>query len=241
VPKALSEAYLAVTGLPILQAWGMTETSPLGTVCRITSSAMETLDEETVADLRTSVGQPVMGVEARITDPATAPEEPLPWDGVASGELQVRGPWITAGYHDHPAPDSFTGDGWLRTGDIATIDPRGYIHLVDRIKDVIKSGGEWISSVQLENEIMAHPGVAEAAVIGVPQAKWGERPVAYVVLKPGPAATDETRTDLRDHLKGRVPTWWLPDEIIFIDQIPKTSVGKFAKKQLRETFANRSS
>lgn len=241
VPKALSEAYLAVTGLPILQAWGMTETSPLGTVCRITSSAKDNLDEEAIADLRTSVGQPVMGVEARITDPATDPEQSLPWDGVASGELQVRGPWIAGAYHDHPAPDSFTGDGWMRTGDIATIDSRGYIHLVDRIKDVIKSGGEWISSVQLENEIMAHPGVAEAAVIGVPQAKWGERPVAYVVLRPGREATDETRTDLRDHLKGRVPTWWLPDEIIFIDQIPKTSVGKFAKKQLRETFANRTS
>jgi fatty-acyl-CoA synthase len=241
VPKALSEAYLAVTGLPILQAWGMTETSPLGAVCRITTSAEAGLDSDAVADLRTSVGQPVVGVEARITDPATSPEEPLPWDGVASGELHVRGPWIAAAYHDHPSADSFTSDGWLRTGDIATIDPRGYIRLVDRIKDVIKSGGEWISSVQLENEIMAHPGVVEAAVIGVPQPKWGERPVAYVVLKPGVEATPDAKTGLTDHLKQRVPSWWLPDEIIFIDQIPKTSVGKFAKKQLRETFANRTS
>jgi len=242
VPKALSEAYLAVTGLPILQAWGMTETSPLGAVCRITSSAQANLDDEALADLRTSVGQPVVGVEARITDPAAAPEEPLPWDGVISGELQVRGPWIAAGYHDHPqSADSFTSDGWLRTGDIATIDSHGYIHLVDRIKDVIKSGGEWISSVQLENELMAHPAVAEAAVIGVPQPKWGERPVAYVVLRPGVEAGADTKTDLCDHLDQRVPRWWLPDEILFIDSIPKTSVGKFAKKQLRETHANRNS
>jgi fatty-acyl-CoA synthase len=242
VPKALSEAYLAVTGLPILQAWGMTETSPLGAVCRITTSAKASLDSDAIADLRTSVGQPVVGVETRITDPAASPEKPLPWDGVASGELQVRGPWIAGSYYNHPhSADSFTGDGWLRTGDIATIDPHGYIHLVDRIKDVIKSGGEWISSVQLENELMAHPGVVEAAVIGVPQPKWGERPVAYVVLKPGVEATADTKTDLSDHLKQRVPSWWLPDEIMFIDQIPKTSVGKFAKKQLRETFAARTS
>jgi fatty-acyl-CoA synthase len=238
VPKALSEAYLAVTGLPILQAWGMTETSPLGAACRITSTAKANLDGDALADLRTSVGQPVVGVEARITDPSL--DEPLPWDGVVSGELQVRGPWIASSYYDHPgSADSFTSDGWLRTGDIATIDSRGYIRLVDRIKDVIKSGGEWISSVQLENELMAHPAVVEAAVIGVPQPKWGERPVAYVVLKPGVEATQDTKTDLSDHLDQRVPRWWLPDEILFIDQIPKTSVGKFAKKQLRETHANR--
>jgi fatty-acyl-CoA synthase len=159
----------------------------------------------------------------------------LPWDGRTPGELQVRGPWIAAGYHDDPrSPDSFTDDGWLKTGDIATIDPHGYIRLVDRAKDVIKSGGEWISSVELENELMAHAHVVEAAVVGVADARWGERPVACVVLQASAEPSPETKLDLLAFLEGRVPKWWLPDDVVFLDQIPKTSVGKFSKKDLRQ-------
>jgi fatty-acyl-CoA synthase len=245
VPKALSQAYLSTVGLPILQAWGMTETSPLGSICHITSTLDEALDDEGRAEQRTSIGQPVVGVDARIAGPAQrngseAPSRPLPWDGETQGELQVRGPWIASGYHDDPrSPDSFTDDGWLRTGDIATIDAHGYLRLVDRTKDVIKSGGEWISSVTLENEVMAHPGVAEAAVIGVADDTWGERPLACVVVRPGTEVTPATKAELLAFLEPRVPRWWLPDDIVFTDQIPKTSVGKFDKRRLRATLAAR--
>jgi fatty-acyl-CoA synthase len=241
VPRALSEAYRSTIGLPILQAWGMTETSPLGAVCHITTTLDEALDDEGRADLRTSIGQPVVGVETRITPPGAGNGAvPLAWDGETPGELQVRGPWIAAGYHDDPrSPESFTDDGWLRTGDIATIDRQGYVRLVDRTKDVIKSGGEWISSVTLENEVMAHPDVAEAAVVGVTHAKWGERPLACVVLRPGRETGPETKAELVAFLQPRIPKWWLPDDIVFIDQIPKTSVGKFDKKTLRATLSNR--
>jgi fatty-acyl-CoA synthase len=240
VPRALSEAYRASVGLPILQALGMTETSPIGAICHVKSTLDRALDADDRAVLRTAVGQPAVGVEARMTRPDSAsPLEPLPWDGDTPGELQVRGPWIAAGYHDDPrSSESFTSDGWLRTGDIATIDPHGYIRLVDRAKDVIKSGGEWISSVELENELMAHHHVAEAAVIGVADAKWGERPVACVVLRPDGAPTADTKVELLAFLEPRVPRWWLPDEIVFIDQIPKTSVGKFSKRDLRQQVAS---
>jgi fatty-acyl-CoA synthase len=240
VPRALSEAYRARVGLPILQAWGMTETSPVGAICHVKSTLDRALDADGRAVLRTAVGPPAIGVEARITRPeSTSPLEPLPWDGDTPGELQVRGPWIAAGYHDDPrSSESFTSDGWLRTGDIATIDPHGYIRLVDRAKDVIKSGGEWISSVELENELMAHHHVAEAAVIGVADAKWGERPLACVVLRADVAPTADTKVDLLAFLEPRVPRWWLPDEIVFIDQIPKTSVGKFSKRDLRRQLAS---
>jgi acyl-CoA synthetase (AMP-forming)/AMP-acid ligase II len=246
VPRALSEAYRSALGLPILQAWGMTETSPLGAVCHVKSTLGSALDDGAQADLRTSVGQPVMGVQARITRPGgRQPAEPVPWDGTTAGELEVRGPWIAAAYHDDPrSTESFTEDGWLTTGDIATIDSHGYIRIVDRTKDVIKSGGEWISSIALENELMAHPRVAEAAVIGVTDQRWGERPLAYVVLasdRPASVATDETSTttklDLLAFLEQRVPRWWLPDEVVFLDQIPRTSAGKFDKRQLRDSVA----
>jgi fatty-acyl-CoA synthase len=240
VPRALSEAYEAAAGLPILQAWGMTETSPVGAVCHIKSTLDAALGDDGRAELRTTVGQPAVGVEARITRPESAhPTGQLPWDGATPGELQVRGPWIAAGYHDDPrSPESFSADGWLRTGDIATIDPHGYIRLVDRAKDVIKSGGEWISSVELENELMAHPHVSEAAVIGVADARWGERPVACVVLRPDTEPTAATKTALRAFLEPRVAKWWLPDDIVFLDHIPKTSVGKFSKKELRQLLAS---
>jgi fatty-acyl-CoA synthase len=227
VPRALSEAWRAQIGLPILQAWGMTETSPVASVCHIKSTIDDTLDDDGRAELRTTIGQPVLGVEARI-------ERDNPDD--VSGELQVRGPWITGGYYDDArSPDSFTDDGWLRTGDVAVVDEHGYLRLVDRTKDVIKSGGEWISSVDLENELMAHPAIAEAAVIAIPHPRWQERPLACVVLRAG-ETTDKDA--LLAFLDGRVAKWWLPDDIVFLDEIPKTSVGKFSKKDLREHFAN---
>lgn len=232
VPRALSEAYREQVGLPILQAWGMTETSPIGAVSRIKSTLEAVLDEDAKADLRATVGPPSLCVEARIAQPGSI--EPLPWDGQTSGELQVRGPWIAASYYNDPrSPESFTEDGWLKTGDVAVIDEHGYIRLVDRTKDVIKSGGEWISSVDLENEIMGHPAVAEAAVIGVPHPKWAERPLACVVVREGQSLTKE---ELLAYLEGKVAKWWLPDDVVFVDEIPKTSVGKFSKNDLRDRF-----
>ena len=233
VPKALSEAYRAKLGFPILHAWGMTETSPLGSVNK-DMSAYDDLSEDEHADIRARQGIPPVGVDARIVEPGTVDE--LPWDDKATGELQVRGTWIAAGYYeDERSADSFTEDGWLRTGDVGAIDRFGNIRLSDRTKDLVKSGGEWISSVELENELMSHPAVAEAAVIGVPHPKWQERPLAAVVLKEGEAATKE---ELLEFLAPRVAKWWLPDDVVFIDEVPKTSVGKFSKKDLRTRFAD---
>src|SRR5918995_791765 len=234
VPRALSEAYREQIGLPITQAWGMTETSPVASSGHIMSTLAAELDDDGLADLRTTVGQPLLGVEARIVGPGSV--DPLPWDGESSGELQVRGPWVVSGYYNDPrSPESFTDDGWLKSGDVATIDPHGYIRLVDRTKDVIKSGGEWVSSVELENEIMAHPKVSEAAVIGVAHPKWSERPLACVVCKPGETVT---REEIIAFLEPRVAKWWLPDDVVLVDEIPKTSVGKFSKKDLRDRFAD---
>jgi fatty-acyl-CoA synthase len=233
VPRSLSEAYREQIGMPILQAWGMTETSPVASVGQIKRSLEETLSDDELADLRTTVGQISIGVDFRVVDSLTLEERP--WDGETSGELQVRGPWIAATYYnDERASDSFTDDGWLRTGDMAVVNAHGYIKLVDRTKDVIKSGGEWISSVDLENTIMGHPKVAEAAVIAVAHPKWAERPLACVVVKPG---EELTRDELIAWLDGKVARWWLPDDVVFIDEVPKTSVGKFSKKDLREKFA----
>jgi fatty-acyl-CoA synthase len=233
VPKALSEAYREKLGQPILHAWGMTETSPLGSI-NGTISAYDGLGEEEAADVRARQGIPPVGVDARIVEPGTLDE--LPWDDKATGELQVRGPWIAADYYgvEH-SEESFTADGWLRTGDVGAIDPYGNIRLSDRTKDLVKSGGEWISSVELENHLMAHPAVAEAAVIGVPHPRWQERPLAAVVLKDGQSATKE---ELLEFLAPRVAKWWLPDDVVFIDEVPKTSVGKFSKKDLRTRFAD---
>jgi fatty-acyl-CoA synthase len=234
VPKVLSEAYRAKLGQPILHAWGMTETSPLGSVCRIKSTLADR-DEEELADVRSTQGIVSPLMECRIVEPGTADE--LPWDGEARGELQVAGPWVAAGYYaDERASASFTEDGWLRTGDVCTIDPNGYMRIVDRTKDLVKSGGEWISSVELENEIMAHPKVKEAAVIGIKDQKWGERPLACVV----PAEGEElSKEEICGFLEGRVAKWWIPEDVEFIEEVPKTSVGKFSKKDLREKFADR--
>jgi fatty-acyl-CoA synthase len=233
VPKALSEGFRAKIGMPILQAWGMTETSPLASVCRIKSDLDGKTDDELI-DIRAMQGLPVPLVDVRIVEQDSVNE--LPWDGETSGELQARGPWVASDYYnDSRSRESFTDDGWLRTGDVAAITPEGYIRLTDRTKDVIKSGGEWISSVELENEIMAHPKVAEAAVIGVHHTKWDERPLACVVPRAG---EELTKADIVDFLGGRVAKWWLPDDVVFIDEVPKTSVGKFSKKTLRERFAD---
>jgi len=225
VPRSLMESMDSI-GLRILHAWGMTETSPLGSVGRPRS---DTKPEDEL-NKRLTQGIVVPGVEIRITDPATGVE--LPWDGVAFGEIQVRGPWIARGYYNGYDPGKLTEDGWFRTGDVAKISPEGYIQIVDRTKDVIKSGGEWISSVDLENAIMAHPKILEAAVIGLAHSKWDERPVAYAV--PKPEFKDQiTQDEVIDFLKDKVAKWWLPDEVRFIDEVPKTSVGKFDKKVLR--------
>ncbi len=234
VPKSLSEAYREKIGLPILQAWGMTETSPVATTGRTKSTLLDRSEEE-LADLRAAQGIAIPLVELRIADPATGEE--LPWDGEARGELQANGPWIArAYYNDERSPDSFTDDGWLKTGDVATISKNGYVRLVDRTKDLVKSGGEWISSVELENAIMAHPKIAEAAVIGIPDEKWSERPLACVV----PDGDEEiTLDELKEFLAERVPKWWIPNDLEIIEEVPKTSVGKFSKKTLREQFAER--
>jgi fatty-acyl-CoA synthase len=233
VPKSLSEGFRQAIGHPIMQAWGMTETSPIASTGRLRSSLADISDEEK-AEIRAMQGIIAPLVECRIVEPETT--NALPWDGVASGELQVRGPWIASSYYNDPrSPDSFTDDGWLKTGDVATIRPDGYIHLVDRTKDLVKSGGEWISSVDIENELMAHPRIKEAAVIGVPHPKWVERPLACVVPQEGEQLT---RDEVLEFLTPRVAKWWLPDDVVFIDEVPKTSVGKFSKKTLRDRFAD---
>jgi len=230
VPPTLSEAYRERVGLPILQAWGMTETSPLASVAQIRSTERSASEERLVA-LRARQGVTVALVDCRIVDPDGGGE--LPWDDASVGELQVAGPWVAAGYYGDDGSEAFTSDGWLRTGDVAKIDAHGSIQLVDRTKDLVKSGGEWISSVALENEIMAHPRVREAAVIAVPDERWGERPLACVVPADGGLDTE----DIRAFLAGRVAKWWIPERVEFVDEVPKTSVGKFSKRALRERFA----
>lgn len=231
VPKSLSEAFREKLGFPLLHAWGMTETSPIATLYA-PRSHHEQLTEDERANIRARQGQPAPLVELRLADPETGDE--VPWDDVQTGEIQAAGPWIAKEYYRGEGGGSqFTEDGWLRTGDVATADQYGTFRLVDRTKDLVKSGGEWISSVELENEIMAHPKIAEAAVIAIPHEKWVERPMACVVLKPGETMTAD---EVLEHLKPRVAKWWLPDAVEFINEVPKTSVGKFSKKTLREKF-----
>jgi fatty-acyl-CoA synthase len=226
VPHALMEAFEKELGVLILQAWGMTETSPIGSVAH--PPAGTSADQAWA--YRDTQGRLVCAVEARLVGDGGAV---LPHDGKAVGEVEVRGPWVTGSYYGDDDPEKFH-DGWLRTGDVGTIDPLGYVTLTDRAKDVIKSGGEWISSMALENELMAHPQVSEAAVIGVPDDKWGERPLATVVVLPGSGVT---AADLRAFLAERVPRWQLPERWCFISEVPKTGVGKFAKTRIRESYA----
>ena len=227
VPRALMEAFDKEFGITIVQAWGMTETSPLGSVARVPRG----LVDEAAWNYRTTAGRLVFGVDGRVVDDAG---DVQPNDGKAVGEIQVRGPWVTGSYYKDDDPAKFD-NGWLRTGDVGTIDPRGYITLTDRAKDVIKSGGEWISSVELESTLMAHPAVREAAVVGVPDEKWQERPLAAVVLNDGESVTP---AELRDWLAERVAKWWLPERWAFVPEVPRTSVGKFDKKVLRKAYAD---
>ncbi len=224
VPRSLMENFEKKYGVRIIQAWGMTETSPLAAVAHPPASVAVGSTEE--MDWRARTGRVVGGVELRIVDDAG---RSLPWDGEAVGEIEVRGPWITASYYRDPSPEKFD-DGWLRTGDVGSVSPEGFIQITDRAKDVIKSGGEWISSVELENLLMGHPDVLEASVIGVPDPRWDERPLACVVRK-GDSKVDAAA--LAGYLGGHVAKWQIPERWSFIDEVPKTSVGKFDKKVLR--------
>ncbi len=230
VPASLITAF-EQHGLKLIQAWGMTETSPIGTVANL-KPELQSLPPDQQLIFRAKQGFPVPGVEIRIINLDTGQE--APWDGETFGEIQIRGPWITGAYYHDANTDQGQSkfmDGWFRTGDVATMDAQGYIQIVDRTKDVIKSGGEWISSVQLESLIMGHPKVLEASVVGLPHPKWQERPVAVVVAKPG--VGDLTADEIIEFLQPQVAKWWLPDQILIVEAIPKTSVGKFDKKVLR--------
>ncbi|TMF11647.1 MAG: long-chain fatty acid--CoA ligase [Chloroflexi bacterium] len=218
---------LTAHGIDVNQGWGMTETSPVAAVAGMKSYTPEG-DRKHV---RLKAGFPIAGVELRLANVETG--EPVAWDGKSVGEIQVRGPWVTASYYRGVDAERFTRDGWLRTGDVANVDAEGYVQIVDRTKDLVKSGGEWISSVELESAIMGHPKVLEAAVIGLPHPKWQERPVAYVVAKPEFKGT-VLKDEIIQYLTPLVAKWWLPDEVRFVDDIPKTSVGKFDKKVIRE-------
>jgi fatty-acyl-CoA synthase len=215
-------------GVRIFQAWGMTETSPVATFSRPTAGEG---DDDAYWDARAKQGRPLPWVELRLVDDEGVE---VPWDGSSTGEIQVRGPWIAAAYfRDQDGAEKFDG-GWLRTGDIAAVDEHAFVQITDRSKDVIKSGGEWISSVELENELMSHPDVVEAAVIAKPDERWAERPLCCVVLREQCGTGPE---ELLEHLRPRVAKFWLPDEFAFIGEIPKTSVGKFDKKVLRAQLA----
>jgi len=227
VPPALIKAFAAELRVQITQAWGMTETSPIASVATPPAQAQG----EEFWRYRTSAGRLVAGVEGRVVGEG---DVVLSHNGVSVGEIEVRGPWITARYYRDADPSRFH-DGWLRTGDVGTIDELGFITLSDRTKDVIKSGGEWISSVHLENLLMGHPKVLEAAVVAVPDAKWVERPLATVVIAGG---AQVSVAELRDHLSASVPAWQLPERWSFLPEIPKTSVGKFNKKLIRAHYAS---
>jgi fatty-acyl-CoA synthase len=229
IPRALIEAFEQRHGLHVVHAWGMTELTPLGTASHTPPDMAAASDEERYRQ-RAKQGRPSPFVEIR----ARNEDGLVPWDGATMGELEVRGPWVAAAYYNRDdCGDRFTEDGWFRTGDIVTIDERATVSIQDRSKDLIKSGGEWISSVALESALMGHPAVAEAAVIPVASAKWSERPMATVVLKPGASASSD---DLRAFLAPQFPKFWLPDAFEFIDAIPRTSAGKFQKSALRARF-----
>ena len=230
VPRALIEWYYTVQGIRVVQGWGMTETNPIASVATL-KPEMEDWDLQRQLDVMETAGMTIPGLEVKIVDEAG---EELVHDGVAFGELLIRGPWIAAEYYNDPRSSESFVDGWLRTGDVCSISPLGYIKITDRAKDVIKSGGEWISSLDLENLIMGHPGVAEATVVGLKHVEWEERPAAFVVAREGVEITEQ---EILDHLEGKVAKWWLPDRVVFIDEIPKTGTGKFDKKVVRNEYS----
>lgn len=232
MPRTLIEGFEKELDMKVLHAWGMTETSPVGTVCQLKKEHQQ-LTEEQKWDIKSKQGFAVSGVEVRIVNDEG---QELPWDGTTMGELQVRGPWVAKSYYKvDPSPESFTKDGWFRTGDVSTISPDGCMTITDRTKDLVKSGGEWISSVALENALMSHPAVLESSVIAIPDEKWSERPLGVVVLKPNMTITDE---ELKQHLlNNNFAKFWVPEKIVFVNEIPKTSVGKFDKKVIRKRYA----
>ncbi|MCC7368239.1 MAG: long-chain fatty acid--CoA ligase [Chloroflexi bacterium] len=230
-PRAMMERYEREYGVPVWHAWGMTEMTPLGSICW-TKSYLDALPEDDRWKILATQGLPSPFVELKAID---ADGNDIAWDGKTLGEMVVRGPWVTAGYYHDPAPgERFTADGWFRTGDVVTIDPEGYFQIADRTKDLVKSGGEWISSIDLENALVGHPSVAEACVIAVPHEKWGERPLACVVRSAGAEAV--TGADLIDFLRPSFARWWLPDEVVFVSELPRTGVGKLDKKVLRDQY-----
>jgi fatty-acyl-CoA synthase len=229
-PEGLMRA-LDGFGIHIKHLWGLTETTPVATTSHL-KSTMAGWSEDEKYKVRTKQGLPAPFIELRVR----GDEGIAPWDGETPGELEIRGPWVASAYFNAPeTKDRWTEDGWFKTGDVATIDSEGYVKIVDRSKDLIKSGGEWISSVDLENALMGHPKIREAAVVAVPHPKWQERPLAVVVLKDGENASAD---ELRDFLGARFAKWQLPDGFAFTDEIPRTSVGKFLKMRLREQYAN---
>ena len=233
LPRQFVEGFAKKYGVAFRLLWGMTETTPLATVMSL-SPELEALPDDERFELLSRHGMPIAGVDVRIVDDQG---REMPWDGMTMGELQVRGLWVISGYWQMADNSASFTDGWFRTGDVATIDEHGFIQITDRTKDLVKSGGEWISTVDLENAIMGHPKVAEAAVIAVFHPKWQERPLACVV--PLPEFRDSlTRQDILEYLSTRVVKWWLPDDVVFIESVPKTSVGKFNKRALREQFKN---
>ncbi|NGQ93596.1 long-chain fatty acid--CoA ligase [Brevibacillus sp. SYP-B805] len=229
-PRSLIQTYETKFGIPFLHAYGMTETSPVALVSRL-KSYQQSLSEEEMLDIRAKQGLLVPGLEMRII----GKNGEVAWDGQEMGELQIRGPWIASEYYKDERTKEAFEDGWLKTGDVAVIDGEGFVKLVDRTKDLVKSGGEWISSVDLENALMAHPAVFEASVVGIPHPKWDERPVAFVVLKEE-AKGKVDKQELLDFLRGQFVKWWIPDDLVFLEEIPKTSVGKFLKRALREQY-----
>jgi fatty-acyl-CoA synthase len=227
-PPELIRGFEERHGIAVITSWGMTEMTPVGTVGRTAPN----LGEAAAAySYRATPGRPLPLVELRLKQDG----RDLPWDGISMGELEVRGPWVARAYHASDDDSAFTSDGWFRTGDIASIDRHGGLTIRDRAKDLIKSGGEWISSVALENALLGHPAVAEAAVIAIPHPTWQERPLAVIVLR---ATATATAADLRAHLAAEFPAWYLPDAFVFDERIPRTGTGKVQKQLLRERFRN---
>ena len=228
-PRAMIETFQRKYGAQVVHAWGMTETSPLGTLGQL-KAGMETMSEDEQITVQCKQGRAIFGIEMKITDDAG---KELPRDGKAFGNLKVRGPWVVGSYLKGEGGQVLDAGGWFDTGDVATLDPAGYMQITDRSKDVIKSGGEWISSIDLENAAVGHPGVAEAAVIGIVHPKWDERPLLIIVRKPG---SNVGRDEVLDFLKDKIAKWWMPDDVAFVDELPHTATGKLLKTRLREDF-----
>jgi fatty-acyl-CoA synthase len=228
-PRAMTKTFEDIYGVEVIHAWGMTEMSPLGSLCTM-KPEYDALTGEARLDIKQKQGHAPFGVEMKITDDYN---RDLPWDGKVFGRLKVRGPAVAKGYYKGEGGEVFEDDGWFDTGDVATMDRYGFMQITDRSKDVIKSGGEWISSIDLENLAVGHPKVAEAAVIGVAHPKWDERPLLVVVLKKGERASKE---DLLGFMQGKCANWWLPDDVVFVDEIPHTATGKIQKLTLRQRF-----